>query len=124
MTIDIHGIPSDRMLRARVAKRMAAALAPLRVRPVAARVAFVDENGPKGGVAIRCALTVQLPYRPTVRVEHVGETPRVAFDQSFAALERQLARHRERQRERSRRPKKYFVAKSLLTAVGASASGK
>jgi len=75
LTMAIRGIPSDRTLRARVAKQMAAVLAPLRVTPVSAQVIFFDENGPKGGVSIRCALTVRLPYRPTVRVEQMGEAP-------------------------------------------------
>ena len=58
MTIDITGIPRDRALRARVAERMTSALAPLRVNPVTTQVAFFDENGPKGGVAIRGAVAV------------------------------------------------------------------
>ena len=116
MAIDIRGIPNDPALRARVGRRVSAALAPLRVKPVAARVTFSDENGPKGGIAIRCALMVRLPYRPTVRVEDTAATARLAFDGSFAALERRVARYRIRARDLSRRPKKYFVAKRLLAA--------
>ncbi len=116
MAIDIRGIPNDPALRARVGRRVSAALAPLRVKPVAARVTFSDEDGPKGGIAIRCALMVRLPYRPTVRVEDTAATARLAFDGSFAALERRLARYRIRARDLSRRPKKYYVAKRLLTA--------
>lgn len=115
MTIDLDRIPNDRTLRARVTRQMSAALLRLRVKPVAAKVAFFDENGPKGGVAMRCALTVRLPYRPTVRVEHVSDTPRLAFDSGFAKLERQLRRYRKRDRDRRRRPKKYYAAKRLLT---------
>ena len=113
MTIDIRGM-DDRALCARVSRRVTAALGRLRVSPVAAQVVFFDDDGPKGGVATRCALTVRLPYRRALRVEHVAETPRLAFDGGFAVLERQLARFRER--ERRRRPKKYYVAKRLLTA--------
>lgn len=116
MAINIRGIPTDPALSARVARRVSAALAPLRVKPVAARVTFFDENGPKGGIAIRCALMVRLPYRPAVRVEHTAETARLAFDGGFAMLERQLARYRIRARDLRRRPKKYFIAKRLLTA--------
>lgn len=83
---------------------------------MAAQATFFDENGPKGGPAIRCALTVRLPYRPTVRVENVAETARLAFDGALAVLERQLERYRERDRDNRRRPKKYFVAKRLLMA--------
>jgi ribosome-associated translation inhibitor RaiA len=110
--VDIQGLPPGSALRARIARQVAAALSPLHVKPIAAKVAFVDGDGAKG---VRCALTVRLPYRPSVRVEHVSETARSAFDLGFATLERQLARYRERQTERRRRPKKYYVAKRLLT---------
>ena len=116
MAIEIRGIPKERALSGRISKQMTGVLSELRVKPVTAQVTFFDENGPKGGVAIRCALTVRLPYRPTVRVEHVGETPRLAFDGGFEALKRQLVRYQERQRERLRRPKKYYAAKRLLMA--------
>lgn len=120
MTIDIQGLPAKSALRVRITKQLGEALRPLSVKPVAAKATFFDENGPKGGIGIRCALTVRLPYRPAFRVEHLSDTPRRAFDGSFATLERQLARYRERQSERRRRPKKYYVAKRLLTegAVG------
>ena len=116
MTIDIQGLPTRSALRARVAKQLTEALRPLSATPVAAKATFFDENGPKGGISIRCALTVRLPYRPSVRVEHVSDTPRRAFDGSFVTLERQLAKYRERLSERRRRPKKYYVAKRLLTS--------
>lgn len=124
MTIDTQGLPPRSALRARVVKQMNAVLAPLHVKPVAAKVTFFDEDGPKGGVAIRCALTVRLPYRPVVRVEHVASTPRRAFDAGFATLARQLKRYRERRVERRRRPKKYYVAKRLLTEGLSPAAGE
>ena len=114
MTIDIQGLPTRSALRARVAKQLTEALRPLGAKPVAAKATFSAEHGP--GIGVRCALTVRLPYRPSVRVEHVSDTPRSAFDGSFATLERQLAKYRERLSERRRRPKKYYVAKRLLTA--------
>lgn len=117
MAMEIWGLSRDPALRGRVARRMSAALARLRVRPVEGRVAFCDENGPKGGVAIRCAVTVRLPYRPAVRVESTAETPRLAFDGALPALERRLARYRIRARDLSRRPKKYYVAKRVLAGT-------
>ena len=111
--IEISGI-RDSALRALISKRVGAALKPLQVQPVAAQVTFFDDNGPKGGRAVRCALTVRVPYRPTVRVEHTADTPRLAFDASFKSLERQLERYRELDRDSRRYPKKYYVAKRLL----------
>jgi len=113
MTITIRGIPNDLPLRNRIARRMDDILLRLRAKPVAAQVAFFDENGPRGGGAIRCAMTLRIPYRPAVRVEHVAETARSAFDGGFTTLERQMERHRRRERDRRRRPKKYYVAKRL-----------
>jgi ribosome-associated translation inhibitor RaiA len=107
--IEISGLRGNRSLRAAIATRLSAVLAPITGRPLAARVDFFDDNGPKGGGA-RCALTVQLPYRPNLRVEEVATTPRLAFDGGFAALERQIERYRERDRDRRRYPKKYFAA--------------
>lgn len=114
MPIEIRGIPADARLRAYVTRRMNAVLRRLALSPWRAEVLFSDENGPKGGIDTRCALTVRVPYRPAVRVEHMGETPRLAFDGGFATLDRQLERYVERDRERRRYPKKYFVAKRLL----------
>lgn len=112
--VELRGIPVDAALRRRALAAVAAAVAPLRVRPVRAQVTFFDDDGPKGGRAARCAVTVWLPFRPPLRVEEVAETPRGAFDTALAVLERDLARYRERVREQQRHPKKYFVAKRLL----------
>ncbi len=123
MTLAIRGIEikgiRDSALRTLVSNRVSRALKPLQVKPLAAQVTFFDDNGPKGGRAVRCALTVRVPYRPTVRVEHTAETPRLAFDASFKSLERQLERYRERDRESRRYPKKYYVAKRLMQGEAA-----
>jgi hypothetical protein len=116
MTIAIRGIRQDSQLTARAATRLEAALASLHVAPVSARVTFFDDNGPRGGLGMRCAISVGVPYRPLIRVDHVALTRRLAFDGAFASLERQLERYRQRNRDIKRRPKKYFAAKRLLTA--------
>lgn len=115
MVIDILGVEKDRALRARAAKVVGAALELIKMAPIRAKVTFFDDNGPKGGRGMRCAVDVRLPYRPAIRVEQVAETSRLAFDGAFGALERQLERYRQRDRDIKRRPKKYFVAKRLLT---------
>ena len=115
MVIDILGMEKDTALRARAAKVVGMALEMIKLAPVKAKITFFDDNGPKGGRGMRCAVDVRLPYRPPIRVEQVAETSRLAFDGAFGALERQLERYRERDRDIKRRPKKYFVAKRLLT---------
>ena len=113
--IRISGIERD-PLRSRAATLMTEALARLTVAPVKGQVAFFDDNGPKGGRAMRCALTVQLPFRPSIRVERSAVTPRLAFDAAFAVLERELERYRERDRDSKRHPKKYFAARRAVAA--------
>jgi ribosome-associated translation inhibitor RaiA len=118
MRIEIKGTRRDTALRAHASERLRAALVPLKVAPISAQASFVDDNGPKGGLALRCALTVQVPYRPTIRVEQTAETGRLAFDAAMAALERRLERYREEDRDRRRHPKKYYAAKRLSKPRG------
>jgi ribosome-associated translation inhibitor RaiA len=118
--VEISGLKGSAALRGRIEERITAALEPIAFKPIAAQVTFVDDNGPKGG-GIRCALTVRLPYRPALRVEHTAETARLAFDGSFGALERRLERYRERERDSARHPKKYFAAKRLTEGLPAPA---
>ena len=113
MSVEIRGIGRDRALRDRVTRRTQEALDQLRVRPVTGQVTFFDDNGPKGGLGIRCAIMARVPYRPTVRVEARAESPRLAFDSAFKTLERRLERYREMDRDRRRHPKKYFAAQLL-----------
>jgi ribosome-associated translation inhibitor RaiA len=85
----------------------------LRVAPITAWANFTDDDGPKGGAARRCALTIDVPYQPELRAEHSETSPRAAFDGAFAALEPQLARYRERARDDRRHPKKYYAARRV-----------
>ena len=110
MTLVMEGIALDDPLRPFIQDKMTAATGRGRMRPTAARVAFTDENGPKGGIGTRCALTVDLPRRPATHASGLGETPRLAFDAAYTALEHELSRERQRRRDVARRPKKYFVA--------------
>jgi ribosome-associated translation inhibitor RaiA len=102
-------------LGAGVRARLVEMLAARGIRAARLSVALVDENGPKGGPAVRCRLSVALPRRPSLRVGHTATTPRLAFDGVLETLERRLDRMRERMRDGARRPKKYFAAGRLLT---------
>lgn len=119
----INGIDDDPALRALLAKRMGAALAPLTVRPLRAEAVFVDDNGPKGGPALRSTRMFGRCGRRTVRAQRSAETPRLAFDAAFAILKRQLERYRERDRQNKRHPKKYFAA-TRAQATGRSRSAR
>ncbi len=115
MAIEIRGVPTDSAVRAHVTARLTPSLAHLATKPITAQVTFFDENGPKGGSAMRSAITVRLPYRPHVHAEDTARTLRSAFDGAFAKLERELERYRDRDRESKRHPKKYYSAKQLMT---------
>jgi ribosome-associated translation inhibitor RaiA len=116
IAIAIEGIVTEPVLRARFARRVRQAIARLRLAPTSARIDLTDQNGPKGGMAVRCAMTVRLPKRDTIHVEHVAQTSPTAFDGALDALERRLTRTRKQEREADRRPKKYYAAKRVLEA--------
>ena len=114
MTIEIEGLSARATLRQFITRKIVAAFDGLRVQPVTVRVWFVDENGPKGGIAIRCGINVDLPRRRPIHVEQRADAPRTAFDATINALERRIERERGRVRAERRRPKKYYLAKRLL----------
>jgi ribosome-associated translation inhibitor RaiA len=109
--VEVAGLPPRRA--AGVRPRVAKALAALPSRITTARLLFRDENAAKGGVDVRCAITVSLSGRGRIHVADVGTTPRQALDGALDRLSRRLARTQQRERDRSRRPKKYHVAARL-----------
>jgi ribosome-associated translation inhibitor RaiA len=118
MGLVIEGLSLDDPLRAHVEDRVSTATRRLGRGPTAVRVGFTDENGPKGGADIRCAVTVDLPRRPPLHAGAVAVNPRLAFDLALEALEREVQRERGRRRDAARRPKKYFVARQALLPEG------
>jgi ribosome-associated translation inhibitor RaiA len=88
-----------------------------------ATVTFTDDNGPKGGRAMRCAVGLTLPRRTVLRAEHTATTVRLAVDGALDKVERDLARFIERRRNAARHPKKYYAAKQLLGARPTRARG-
>jgi ribosome-associated translation inhibitor RaiA len=111
--IEIVGAARQPALQALVRRRLGTVLRRVPGRPYSARVTFSDDNGPKGGLGCRCAITVQMPDRPLRRVERIGETRRSAFDAALELADRQLRRSKERARDNRRHPKKYFAAAQL-----------
>ena len=109
----IEGL-EERALRAWIAGRLTSMLSRLHVRVTTARVQFTDENGGKGGVALRCSVTVHVARSPELHADTLAADARTAFEQASAALERQIARAKNRVREVRRHPKKYYLAKRLL----------
>lgn len=114
MTIEIEGLPSRSSLRAVIRRKLEAVFAGLTRPPLAVRVGFTDENGPKGGIGRRCGINAELPRKGSLHVEDRAESERLAFDGAVDALERRIKRERGRLRDDRRRPKKYYLAKRLL----------
>jgi ribosome-associated translation inhibitor RaiA len=102
MTTHVEGIRHDATLRTHVERRLAAILERLRMKVTAAKVLF-------------CTITIEVPRRPPVPVHAIAEAPVQAFESALGKLERQIERERGRLREARRRPKKYYVAKQLLS---------
>jgi hypothetical protein len=114
MKLEIRGIAGNRSLRAHIVEALGHTVERLGLTPVGAQVSFDDQNGPKGGVAVRCLIEVRLPRRPPLDVRHVAESAQLAFDGALGRIERRLGRDRARRRARSRHPKKYYAAKRAL----------
>jgi hypothetical protein len=89
-------------------------LARARVKPTTTTIIFTDQNGPKGGMAIRCAVTAAVPRQATVRIAPLAATAPLAFAKAMKALERSLSGVPDQRRALSRRPKKYYLAKRML----------
>lgn len=106
---------ADELLRALVEEKVGEVLDRRGLRAVAVRVGFTDQNGPKGGEGKHCAVTVEVPRHTPLHVGATAASERGAFEVVLDTLERQAVRERERLRATRRRPKKYFVAKRLLS---------
>jgi ribosome-associated translation inhibitor RaiA len=106
----IQGIAAADPLQNVIARKLDAVLRRSRVRATASVVSFSDVNGPKGGVDIQCAVTIEAPRRPAQHASALAADARLALDGALEALERELRRDRGKRRDLARRPKKYFVA--------------
>jgi ribosome-associated translation inhibitor RaiA len=110
LRIVTKGIPAGSRVRVGAGDRILRVLTAKQFRATAAQVRFTDDNGPKGGDAIRCTLTVKLTGRPAIHVEDVAGSGKLAFDGALAKLERRLVRMKEAGRKGRRYPTKYFAA--------------
>ena len=68
---ELRGLPR---LRVEVMRQLSDLLERRSLTPVSLQVEFFDDDGPRGGVAIRCALTMTPRRAATVRVEHRART--------------------------------------------------
>jgi hypothetical protein len=116
--LDVVGLRAPAARRLRLAARVRATLAALSERATSARLAFTDQDGPRGGPAVRCAATVTLAGWGRLHVEDEASTPELALAGALGRLERRLDRRRTLDREGRRRPKKYYAAARAQQAPG------
>ena len=121
MTLVLDGRAGDDPLRTLIEAKLAHLTRRGRRPPTLVRVGFTDENGPKGGIDTRCAITVELPRRPALHAGSVAGDPRSAFESAVDTLERELERARGKRRDQARRPRKYYVANQGLKPDGEAA---
>lgn len=117
MAIVMSGLSVDPALRTRIRAALAEAVERMRPPAGTVQVTFFDDDGPRRGPAIRCAVTVRRRRRAPIHVEHVADNVRAAFDAVHDALTRRVRESTERERDLRRRPKKYFAAKRAMTAT-------
>ena len=110
--IMIEGV-HDTALASRIYQKIAATLERVDPPPTRAKIIFADENGPKGGVGIRCTIVNDMPRRRDFSVTELGDSYELAWDAAYEAFDSSITRDRARRRDLVRRPKKYFLAKKL-----------
>ena len=71
--VQISGTKRDEVLRVRVAKLMKVAVNRVTVRPVRVQAVFFDDNGPKGGQAMRCALTAGITFSAILKARPLAK---------------------------------------------------
>ncbi|HTO11505.1 MAG TPA: hypothetical protein VMQ51_08025 [Candidatus Binatia bacterium] len=111
--LEIRGVSRREAAALRADARIARALAALAPGAGRALVVLSDDNGPKGGPAVRCAVTVSVPRRGGVHVETRALSARLALAGALDRLRRRLVRTASTARAARRRPKKYYVARTL-----------
>ena len=113
-TIEVVGIPNAAAARLGAARRLHGLLQPFGAAVRRCRLAFSDENGPKGGVAVRCTVDLVLSRRRSIHVGAQGTTAALALTETLDRLRRRCERIVGALRDSGRRPKKYFVAARAL----------
>jgi putative sigma-54 modulation protein len=101
MTTDIHlssGIDDTPELREHIERRLGFALGRFGDKVTRVSVHLVDQNGPKGGVDIRCKIQVHLHPHGTLLIEQDEANPEHAVEVASIRLGQAIRRELDRQR--------------------------
>jgi hypothetical protein len=114
ISVETAGIAERQAARLGVSRRLRDIFTPLGRGVRRCRVAFADDNGPKGGVALRCSIQLHVARWSPIHVEACAASAGQALLEATDKLRRRVERVRIGGREAGRHPKKYFVAKRAL----------
>ncbi len=101
MTIDIHlsqGVKDTRMLREHIDRRLGFALGRFGDKVKHVAIHLTDQNGPRGGVDIRCKIHAQLHPHGQLFIEQDDVDPEQAVEVASIRLGQAIRRELERQR--------------------------
>ncbi len=101
MPIDIHlsqGVKDTQLLRDHIDRRLRFALGRFGDKVKHVAVHLVDQNGPKGGVDIRCKIHVQLHPHGALFIEQDDVDPEQAVEVASIRLGQAIRRELDRQR--------------------------
>lgn len=93
-----HDLPDTMELREHIDRRLGFALGKFGDKVSQVAVHLVDQNGPRGGVDIRCKIHVQLHPHGALFIEQDESSPEQAVDGAIHRLGQAVRRELERQR--------------------------
>jgi len=99
LNIRCRGVEDPAGVREHVRKRLGFALARFEGRLSSADVVVTDENGPKGGPAMRCDIAVRGDRGGEIRATDGAADPLEAVDLAAGRVARAVARAMERSRD-------------------------
>lgn len=104
MNINVHlsrDLPDTVELREHIDRRLGNALGKYDDRVSQVALHLIDQNGPKGGVDIRCKIHVQLHPHGALFIEQDESSPEQAVDNAIHRLGQAVRRELDRQRHAS-----------------------
>ncbi len=99
LNVRCRGVGEAAEIREHVRRRLGFALARFEGRLTSADVVVTDENGPKGGPAIRCDISVRGDRGGEIRASDGAADPLEAVDMAAGRIARAVARALERRRD-------------------------
>jgi putative sigma-54 modulation protein len=94
-----HDIPDTVELREHIDRRLGFALGKFGDKVNQIAIHLTDQNGPKGGIDVRCKIHVQLHPQGSLLIEQDESSPEHAVDSAVHRLGQAIRRELDRQRD-------------------------